>query len=100
MPTVVIRYQLHPDQVEENLRLLDDVYREMHAVQPRDLSYTTIQLDDDLTFLAIVSGNAVPGVLTDLPAFQRYRGTLDQRCIHPPAMTQGRTIHAYNEPET
>lgn len=96
MPTVVIRYQLHPDQVEEQLRLLDDVYREMHAVRPRDLSYTTIQLDDDVSFLAIVSGDAGPAVLTGLPVFQHYRTTLDQRCIHPPVMTSGRTIHTYD----
>jgi len=96
MPTVVIRYQLHPEQVEENLRLLDEVYREMHTVRPAGLSYTTIQLDDDVTFLAIVSGDAGPGVLSGLPVFQHYRTTLDQRCIHPPVMTAGRTIHAYD----
>lgn len=100
MPTVVIRYQLHPDQVEENLRLLDDVYREMHAVRPAGLSYATIQLDDDVSFLAIVSGDAGPAVLTGLPAFQHYRTTLDQRCTHPPAMTSGRTIHTYDAPQT
>ncbi len=100
MPTVVIRYQLHPDQVAEELRLLDDVYREMHALRPRDLSYTTIQLGDDVSFLAIVSGDAGPAVLTDLPAFQHYRTTLDQRCLHPPVMTSGRTIHTYDAPQT
>ncbi len=100
MPTVMIRYQLHPDQVETQLRLLDDVYREMHALRPAGLSYTTIQLDDHVTFLAIVNGDAVPAVLTDLPAFQHYRSTLHQRCSQPPAMTSGRTIHAYNSPQT
>jgi hypothetical protein len=73
VPTVLIRYQLRPDQVEENLRLLDDVYQEMHTARPAGLSYTTIQLDDGVSFLAIVSGDAVPGVLTDLAAFQHYR---------------------------
>ncbi len=100
MPTVLIRYQLRPDQVEENLRLLDDVYQEMHTVRPAGLSYTTIQLNDAVSFLAIVNGDAAPGVLTNLPAFQHYRTTLDQRCIHPPAMTTGQTIHTYDAPET
>lgn len=100
MPLVVIRYQLRPEQVEENLRLLDEVYREMHTVRPAGLSYTTIQLDDDVSFLAIVSGAAGPGVLTGLPVFQHYRTTLDQRCIQPPVMTSGRTIHTYDAPQT
>ncbi len=100
MPTVVIRCQLHPDQVGTELRLLDDVYREMHAVQPAGLSYITIQLDDDVSFLAIVSGDAGPGVRTGLPVFQHYRTTLDQRCTHPPVMTSGRTIHTYDPPQT
>ncbi len=36
MPTVLIRYQLRPDQVEENLRLLDDTVR-----SPSHVSHST-----------------------------------------------------------
>lgn len=99
MPTVVIHYQLHPDQLDRHLRLLEAAYREMDSAQPGGLSYTTIQFDDDVSFLAVVSGDAGPGVLTTLPAFQHYRATLDQRCAQSPVMTQGRTIHTYNQPE-
>ena len=48
---VMIRYKLKPDEVDENLALLREVYAELKAVQPDGLREATYQLDDKVTFV-------------------------------------------------
>ena len=51
---VMIRYKLKPDEVDENLALLREVYAELKAVQPDGLREATYQLDDKVTFVTFV----------------------------------------------
>jgi len=77
---LMIRYRLKPSELDNHLELLRAVYRELESTSPDDLSYVSYQLDDDLDFVDIAIGPALPGPLPGLAAFQRYRRDLESRC--------------------
>lgn len=90
MPQMMIRYKVKPDQVERNVALLRDFFTELHATQPNGLRYAVFQLDDQVSFvhLARTEPGAGAGPLPTLPAYRRFRTTVEQRCDEPPVMTQ------------
>ncbi|MDT0303855.1 hypothetical protein [Streptomonospora wellingtoniae] len=90
--------ELRPEAVDENLALLQDVYAELESVRPPGLRYETLQADDGVTFVALVELDHGPEALQGLEAFQRYRSTLEERCVRPPAMTVVREVGAYPAP--
>lgn len=86
---VMIRYKLKPDQVERNLKLLREAYEEMNAIRPPGLRHASYQLDDKVTFVDfVVTEGRGPGPLPTLPAFLRFRSTLDSRCVEPPVLME------------
>ncbi len=87
VPAVMIRYTVTRDRVEGHLKLLRAAYEELDAIRPDGLRWATFQLDDGVRFVDFVSGDSPPRLLSQLPAFQRYRATLDERCDEPPVLT-------------
>ncbi|MFF9852774.1 hypothetical protein [Streptomyces litmocidini] len=86
---VMIRYKLKPDQVERNLELLREAYEEMNALRPPGLRHASYQLDDKVTFVDfVVTEGRGAGPLGLLPAFGRFRSTLDARCVEPPVLIE------------
>jgi len=93
---VMIRYRLEPDQVEENLRLLRSYFHELATTQPDGLRDAAFQLDDRVSFVHFVETDEKgPGPLTHLEEFQRYRATLDERCVEPPVLTVLHEVGAF-----
>jgi hypothetical protein len=87
---VMIRYKVKPDLLEQHLELTRDVYEELASAQPGGVRQATFQFEDGLSFVMFVAfveteDGRVPG--TQLPTFQRYRSTLDERCTEPPVVT-------------
>lgn len=95
MPDVMINYKVKRDQIAHHLELLRAVYDELEAIQLKDLRWTTFRLDDDVSFVDLVAGNGPPGRLSQLPAFRRYRTTLDERCDEPPVLTELHAVHSF-----
>jgi hypothetical protein len=95
MTTSLIRYQVRPDQIGRNIELLQDFFAQLAAVQPDGIGYSAYQLDDAASFLHIVDTDRGPGPFAVLPAYQRYRMTVEERCEQPPVMTQITAIGAY-----
>ena len=46
MPPKLIRYRVKPEKIEENQRLIEDVFRELHAKSPKDARYLVLKLSD------------------------------------------------------
>lgn len=93
----MIRYKVKLDQVERNLELERAVYEEFESVQPDNLRQATFQLDDEVSFVTFVEIDD-PGKLANMPAFQRYRSTLDDRCEEPPVLTVLHEVNSYRLP--
>lgn len=95
MDHAMIRYKVKREYLQQNLDLLRAAYEEIHASQPDDLQWVSYQLDDEISFVDIVSGSGDPGDLAKLPAFHRFRSTLNDRCDEPPAMIEITEIGAF-----
>lgn len=88
MPWMMIRYEVRRDQVERNVELLRAAYEELESVQPDGLRWATFQLENEVSFVDFVEVEDGPGPFQQLPAFQRFRVTRDERCDEPAVVTE------------
>lgn len=90
LDAAVVRYRVKPGRAAENAELVAAACAEMHALQPPGFRYATFVLDDGLSFvhIAISDGGEISPVLRRLPAFVRFRDTLEERCDEPPVATR------------
>ena len=95
MIRVVARYRVKADRVEENERLVRDVYSELAEAQPDDLSYATLKLDDGVTFVHISLDPADAEPLPGFDAFQRFLADLPDRCEEPPYVRRAEVVGSY-----
>jgi hypothetical protein len=85
MKRTLIRYRTRPDAAQDNQRLIESVFEELHARSPDGVRYLVLRLDDG-TFIHFVAVDAedaarsIPG----LEAFQRFQSGIKERCIEPP----------------
>jgi hypothetical protein len=94
MTRVMVRYQLRPDRVDENVALVQAVFAELAETRPAGFRYTTYQCDDDVTFVHLaISDGPVP--LAELAAFRRFKEGLDERCVQPPVRSELREVGSY-----
>jgi len=84
METVLIRYRVKRDHLEQNLQLLHAVYEELDKAQPSGLRWVTYQLEDEVSFIDIVGGDGDPSDLAHLPAFQHFRRHSTGDATSPP----------------
>ena len=97
MTRVMVRYQVHPGRVGENIALVQAVYAELATLQPPGFRYTTYQCDDGVTFVHLaISDGPVP--LPDLAAFQRFRAGLEDRCVQPPVRAELSEVGSFGGP--
>ena len=94
MHHVMVRYKLKPDQVERNLALLRDFYRELESTQPETLRYATYQLEDEVSFVHLHASDS-HARFAGLAAFQRFRSTLEERCEEPPVMIELHVVGSF-----
>jgi hypothetical protein len=81
MPQRLIRYRVKPEKADENQKLIEDVFRELHATSPAQVRYLVLRLSDG-TFCHLVddSTKTVPS-LDAFAAFQR--GGAERRLDEP-----------------
>jgi hypothetical protein len=81
MPHRLIRYRAKPENIEENQRLIEGVFRELQAKSPPQVRYLVLRLSDG-TFCHLVddSTKTVPN-LEAFAAFQR--GGAERRLDEP-----------------
>ena len=92
---MMFRCKVKPGEVARNLELLRAAFEEFAQVRPDGLRYATYQLEDGVTFVGFVDMAGDPSALRDLPAFQRYRATLEERCDEAPVMTMLHEVGSY-----
>jgi hypothetical protein len=74
----VIRYQAKPGSADDNQRLVEAVFGELHAAAPDGFRYLSIRLDDGTFIHVVETGDSAK--LTGLPAFQAFQSELGDRC--------------------
>lgn len=96
MSTVkVVRYRTKPEQAEENVGLVQEVFAELAVQAPEGLSYMTLRLEDGVSFVhvALVDGETNP--LTSLAAFQGFLSEIGARCDDGPTALDATVVGSY-----
>lgn len=97
MKTVLVRYRVKPDHVEENKALVREVFAELKRTQPDGLRYASFLMPDGVSFVhvAATAEGQTENPLTGVPAFQRFVADIKARCDEPPAPTELETVGNY-----
>ena len=85
----VIRYQVQPEHVEENERLIADVFRELEAKRPNGIRYFVLSLSDG-TFVHIAEGDP-----TGLDSHRVFRTGINARCVQTPTTVDAKVLGEY-----
>lgn len=90
MKTVMVRYKVKPDRIEENRRLVERVFRGLSETKPEGLRYASFQLPDGVSFVHVASVSTANGEnpLTRVPAFQAFVADIQSRCDEAPAAVE------------
>lgn len=86
----VIRYQARPDRADDNQRLVEAVFGELHAASPEGLRYLSVRLDDGTFIHMVESGSSA--TLSDLPAFKSFQRELGDRCLQKPIVCEATVV--------
>ena len=85
---VLITYTVRREELADHLTLVGEVYADLERLAPAGLEYATYQLEDEVSFVELLTGEAGPGPLAASTAFARFRSTLDARCERPPVLSE------------
>ena len=97
MPAIVVRYQAKPDRADENQGLIEAVFADLAARQPKGFTYKVFRLEDGVSFLHVVIEHDIdePDSLQAVPAFQAFVAGIADRCDIPPVATGATVVGGY-----
>jgi hypothetical protein len=95
MRRVLVRYKVTADRAAENEAFIREVFRELAKAAPTDVRYTSLKLEDGVSFVHIMEAEGGGGSLTELPAFKAFTAKIRDRCEEPPAATEFSPVGAY-----
>ena len=92
MQTMLVRYRAKPEKIEENQRLIGEVFRELQAKSPADVRYLVLKLSDG-TFCHLVEDGSK--TIAGLAAFAAFRRGGEDRRIDEPQQLEATVIGNY-----
>lgn len=95
MNAVLVRYTTRPDTAEENQRLIEQVFAELHATEPVGLRYATFRLDDGLSFVHVVGLDSDVDPLRRTAAFGKLQTGVGQRVVGRIEPVEATLVGAY-----
>jgi hypothetical protein len=95
MPQSIIRYRTKPDQADANAELVRAVYAELHRTRPGGFRYTTLRLDDQVTFVHITQSERDPSPILEVKAFGEFQAGIRDRCDEPPVAQAFTEVGSY-----
>jgi hypothetical protein len=94
MKRMLVRYKTRPEKIEENERLIQNVFQELGVRSPEGLRYAVLKLADG-TFIHLVENEAGVNPLLELEAFRAFSSTIKERCIEPPQFGDAEIVGNY-----
>lgn len=95
MQTRMIQYTTKSEAVNENRRLVTNVFAELTATSPEGLRYAVFLLDDGVTFVHVVASDEGDDPPALLPAFQNFQRHISERWAAPPSIRQVTLLGSY-----
>jgi hypothetical protein len=93
--TVVVRYRTRPEAADENVRLVQQVYAELEAIEPSGFRYATYRLADGVSFVHVAQHEDDQNPLPTLPAFAEFQRELARRCDQQPEPSAATVVGSY-----
>ena len=96
--SVVVRYTVKPEAIDEHVRLIEAVFEQLHREHPAGvIEYQVLRLNDGETFVHVSTHNTGDGSnpLTELSAFQEFGRDSASRVSTAPAPAPATTIASY-----
>ena len=96
MKRTLIRYDTKPERAEENQRLIEGVFQELHAKAPEGVRYMVLRLDSG-TFVHFVEVDEADGSnqLPKLDAFRSFQNGIRDRQVEPAQFSNAAVIGNY-----
>ncbi len=93
----MVSYQLKPDRVDDNERLVVAVFEALKLSRPPGLRYVSLRQADGVSFVHLVSCDGADGrdALTTLPAFKAFVEDIKDRCDVAPVSVELTAIGSY-----
>lgn len=88
----LIRYRVKADKADENQRLVEGVFRELHAKSPANVRYLVLRLSDG-TFCHLVDDGAK--IVPNLEAFAAFQRGGDERRLDKPQLIEATVVGNY-----
>jgi hypothetical protein len=92
MPLKLIRYRARPEKAQENQRLVEGVFAELHAKAPPHSRYLVLRLADG-TFCHLVDDDA--RIVPNLDAFAAFRRGGEERRLDEPLALDATVVGNY-----
>jgi hypothetical protein len=95
--TVVVRYTLRPEAMDEHVRLIEAVMAQLREERRTDLDYQVLRLADGISFLHVSTCDTPDGTspLAELSAFREFQADLASRVATPPEPSAADQIGHY-----
>jgi hypothetical protein len=96
MKQTLVRYKIKPEQEKDNVRLIEQVFRELEAKAPEGARYMCLRLNDG-TFVHFATVESRDGVhpITSLEAFRAFQSGIKERCLELPQSTDATIVGNY-----
>ena len=98
MTKMMVRYKVKPEHVAENERDIERVFEQLVAQRPTGVRYASFKLADGVSFIHIVSHEAVDdrNPLSELQAFRAFTAAVERRCEERPVVTNLTEVGSYH----
>ena len=94
MKWTLVRYRAKPDRADENQRLSEAVFDELHSKAPAGLRYAVFRLPDD-TFVHLASLEDGGTPLSSLDSFRAFQEDVRERCAEGPQPMEPQLVGNY-----
>ena len=96
MKRTIVRYRSKPERSEENARLIEKVFQELHAKSPSGVRYLALRLGDG-TFVHFSTIETEDGInpIPQLQAFHRFQSAIKERCVELPQASEATIVGNY-----
>jgi hypothetical protein len=95
MKRQIVIYKAKPEHADENQRMLEQVFEELHAKQPDGVRYLLARMNDGTFVHLIVSGEDGPPSFTKLDSFKAYVAGVRDRIVAPPQQSEATIVGDY-----
>jgi hypothetical protein len=94
MKRTLINYTTKADATAENQRLVENVFKELHAKSPDGFRYAVIKLEDG-SFLHFFENEGATSPVSALGAFQTFQSGVKDRAQAPPQVRDATIVGNY-----